>query len=332
MRAARIAAYGGPEQLNVEDVADPTCGPNDVLVDIHASSVNPVDYKIRLGAQRAIIRLKLPATLGMDLSGVVAEVGGSVQGFAVGDEVYSSPSHKRMGTYAERILVRPSELAHKPKSLSHQEAASLPLVALTAWDALVGSAKLQSGERVLIQAGSGGVGSVAIQLARHLGAQVFTTCSPRNAELVASLGAHTVIDYRSQDWAEVAEGVDVILESIGGDEIRKAVRAVKKGGRVACITANLPAYTKKYGPTLGVMAVGCEIAGHVMRARLTRGVGVSFVTRTPSGANLKALAEIVDAGGIKPVIDKVFPLDEIVEAHRAIETGRTRGKIVIAVR
>lgn len=140
-------AYGGPEQLTVEEVADAVCGPNDVAVDIHASSVNPVDYKIRLGALRAIIRLTLPATLGMDLSGVVAEVGDRVQGLAVGDEVYSSPSHKRMGTYAEKIRVRPSQLAHKPKSLSHQEAASLSLVALTAWDVLVGWTKLQLGER-----------------------------------------------------------------------------------------------------------------------------------------------------------------------------------------
>lgn len=331
MRAARIHAYGDADALIVEDVPEPAIRADEVRVRIHATSVNPVDFKIRGGFQRAVIRLRLPATLGMDLSGVVEEVGANVQDFAVGDEVVSSPSHRRMGTYAEAIAVRASELAHKPASLSHEEAASLPLVGLTAWDALVGMMRLGPGQRVLIQAGSGGVGTAAIQLAKHLGAEVWTTCSPRNFELVESLGADHVIDYRTQDYAEVAAGVDGVLDALGGDDVLKAVRTVRRGGRVAAITAGLPTYTKKYGPTLGLLAMVGGTIGRVSRAALVHGVTLRMVTRRPSGANLQRLMDLVAEGALRPVIDRVLPLSDIAEAHRYLETGRARGKVVVRV-
>lgn len=332
MRAARIHAYGPPDQLRVEDVPAPRCGPKDVLVDVHASSVNPVDCKIRSGGQRAVVWLSLPATLGMDVSGVVAEVGAEVEGFAVGDEVFASPSHWRMGTYAEQIAVRADELAPKPRNLTHEEAASLPLVGLTAWDALVGACDLQPGQRVLIQAGSGGVGTFAIQLAKHLGAEVWTTCSPRNFDLVRSLGADEAIDYRSQDFEEAAAGVDAILESVGGDAVAKALRTVRPGGRVAAITAGLPALTERYGPALGLGVVVGRTLRQTIAARLHRGVRLRFVTRRPDGRNLRRIAALVEAGAIRPVIDRVFDLEAIADAHRYVETGRARGKVVVRVR
>ncbi|MEM9073340.1 MAG: NADP-dependent oxidoreductase, partial [Myxococcota bacterium] len=322
MKAARIHQYGDPDVFQIEDVPAPTCGPRDVLVKVHASSVNPIDYKIRMGGQRAVIRPNFPAILGMDLSGVVEAVGEKVTRFAPGDEVIASPSHRRMGTYAELIAVREDELARKPPSISHEEAASLPLVALTAWDALVGMCNLKADQRVLIQAGSGGVGSIAIQLAKHLGAEVFTTCSPRNFELVESLGADRPIDYRTQDYQSEAAGVDAILEAIGGEHVSRAVRTVRRGGRVAAITAGLPTYTAAYGPALGFGAVVGTTIGRMTSAYVCRGVVLRMVTRSPSGANLQAIADLVDEGAIRPVIDRVFPLDEIADAHRYVETGR----------
>ena len=332
MRAARIHGYGTPDVFRVEEVDEPTCAPDQVLVEVRASSVNPIDYKIRSGGQRSVVWLSMPSKLGLDLSGVVLEVGSKVTRFAAGDEVYASPSHRRIGTYAERIAVRESELAHKPRNLTHEEAASIPLVGLTAWDCLVGAANVQPGERVLVQAGSGGVGTFAIQLAKALGAsEVATTCSPRNHALVRDLGADVCIDYRSEDWTEVAEGVDVILESVGGDDVRKAIRTVRRGGRVACITAGLPTYTEQYGPALGLTTMVTKTAAQMVCAAVGRNVKLRFVTRAPSGKNLRAITELVEAGKIRPVIDRTFSLDDVAEAHRYLETGRARGKVVIRV-
>ena len=235
MRAVRMHSYGGPEVLQLELVPAPTPGPHDVRVAVHAAAVNPVDFKIRSGGQRSVVWLSMPWTLGMDVSGVVLEVGAQVTAFKVGDEIVASPSHRRMGCYAEEVVIRADEVALKPSSLTHVEAASLPLVALTAWDSLR-AMRVQRGQRVLIQAGAGGVGTVAIQLAKHLGAEVLTTCSAANLELVRELGAKVAIDYRAQDWREVARGCDSVLDALGGEALAFAIATVKRGGRVACIT------------------------------------------------------------------------------------------------
>ena len=331
MKAIRMHAYGDAGVLRLEDAPPMALGPRDLRIAVKAPSINPIDFKVREGVQRALIRLSMPATLGMDVSGVVTEVGAKVRGFAVGDEVFGSPSHRRMGCYAEEVVVSASECALKPASLDHHEAAALPLVGLTAWDALVGACDLRPGQRVLIQAGSGGVGTVAIQLAKHLGAEVLTTCSERNAELVRGLGADRVIDYRAERFEDVAEGCDAVLESIGGDDMRRAVATVRRGGVVASITPGLPAYTKKHGPWLGVAAFALTLVPLVVRARLSRGVKLRLVTRRASGANLARLGELVERGALRPVIDRVYPLAEAAEAHRYLETGRARGKVVLAV-
>lgn len=330
MRAAVIDRYGSPDVIRIAEVPRPAPGAGDVLVRVVATSVNPVDCKQRQGIQRAIVRKTMPAILGMDLSGVVEQVGAGVTAFAVGDAVWSSPGHKRPGTYAEFVVVEQGALALKPPSLSHAEAASLPLVALTAWDCLVTAAKLGPGQRVLIQAGSGGVGTVAIQLARHLGAEVVTTCSAANAQLVSDLGAHRVIDYRSEDFAETLEGLDVVLECMGPAVWSDALRVVRPGGVVTAIATGFPTAAKRWGPWLAPLAVVWTLVSGVIGARL-RGKRLVPVVRKASGANLAAIGKIVEAGGLRPVIDRTFPLADLAEAHRYSETGRTRGKIVIEV-
>ena len=329
MRAARIHAYGDPEEFRIDDVPRPTVGDKDVLIRVHATSVNPVDFKIRSGAQRGVVRLKLPWTLGMDVSGVVEEVGSAVTSFKVGDEVFSSPTHRRPGTYADYVAIDAAAVALKPTTVSHQEAASLPLVALTAWECLVETAKLGSGDKVLIHAGSGGVGSVGIQLAKALGAKVATTCSGKNAEFVRELGADIVVDYTKEEFEEVLSEYDVVLESLGGESYGRSLKILRRGGRLVSINSGLPAATKKYGPHLGVAAVGLSLLSRKVGARLGSGVRFSTVVRKCSGEKLAAIARHVDDGAIRPQVATVMPLERIADAHRAIETGRTRGKIVI---
>lgn len=332
MKAIRIHRFGGPEVLQLEEIPVPTCGPNDLRIAVHATSVNPVDFKIREGVQRAVVWISKPFTPGMDLSGVVLEVGQNVKTFAVGDEVISTPSHLRQGTCAEEVVVRASEVARKPKNLSHEEAASLPLVLMTAWYCFVKSARLKPGAKVLVQAGSGGVGSVAIQLARALGAaEVWATCSTRNVELVRSLGA-TPIDYTKEDYRQVANGCDVVLDSLGGDELWKAVQTVRRGGHVSCITPSFPQLVKKFGPYGAMPVFGVWALWAMAWPLISRFVSVRFVTRFAHGDVLQSLVPLIEDGKIKPVIDRVFPLAETAEAHRYLETGRARGKVVIKVR
>ncbi|MEM9865595.1 MAG: NADP-dependent oxidoreductase [Myxococcota bacterium] len=331
MIAIQMSAYGSPDVLSPAEVVRPSPGPHELLIAVHATSINPVDAKIRSGGQRAVIPLRFPHTLGMDVSGTVLEVGTNVRGFRVGDEVFSSPSHRRMGCYAEAVVVRASECAHKPTSIGHEEAAGLPLVGLTAWNALVDAADVREGQRVLIQAGSGGLGSFAVQLAKHLGATVYATCSTRNVEAVRGYGADHVIDYREADFEEVAKGCDVILESIGGEHIDRALRTVRRGGMVAAVTLSLPTYTKRYGAYPGIVMMVAGLLRRMVGAYLFRGVRLRPVTRRPDGVALAKLAALVDEGAIRPVIDRVLPLEDAAEAHRYIESGRARGKIILRV-
>ncbi len=331
MRAARLHAYGSPDVLSVDEVPRPTAGPKDVLVEVRAASVNPVDTKIRKGGQRAVIRLDLPAITGLDVSGVVVEVGAEVTGYAPGDAVFCSPTHRRPGTCAEYVAIDHRAVAPKPASLSHREAASLPLVALTAYEALVRHAKLAKGETVFIQAGSGGVGTIAIQLAKHLGATVVTTCSARNTELVESLGADRVIDYRSERYDAVLSDVDVVLDALGGDDEARALAVLRRGGRLVSLNTDLPQCSAKYGPYGGVVVALGRMAAIKLRARLGYGVRLSHALRPVDGEMLAEIGRLVEAGAIRPVIDRVFALDQIAEAHRYLETGRARGKVVIAI-
>lgn len=331
MRAATIHEYGAPDVFRIEDIPAPVPRPRDVLVRVHAAGVNPVDCKMRSGVQRAIVRHEMPAVLGLDVSGVVVEVGARVTRFEPGDEVFGSPTHARQGTYAELVAIDEAELALKPARIDHVEAASLPLVGQTAWQCLVTKARLSAGERVFVQAGAGGVGTFAIQLAKHLGAEVATTCSESNVAFVKELGADVVVDHRRECFEDVLSDFDVVLESMGGDALRRARRVLRTGGRLVYITSGLVERTSSYGPYLGTALVMKDMLCFGVGSRLA-GKRVGFVVRKPDGAQLAEIADLAQSGAIRPIVERTYPLEAIADAHRAQETGRTRGKIVIDLR
>jgi NADPH:quinone reductase-like Zn-dependent oxidoreductase len=328
MKAATIHAYGDPNVFRIEDIPAPTIGPRDVLVAVRAAGVNPVDCKMRRGVQRALVRHRMPVVLGLDVSGVVARVGAAVTRFKCGDEVFGSPTHARDGTYAELVAIDEAELAHKPRRVGHVEAASLPLVGQTAWQSLITKARLSAGERVFVQAGAGGVGTFAIQLAKHVGAEVATTCSDASADLVRRLGADVVVDHRRERFEDVLRDYDVALESIGGGDLLRARRVLRRGGRLVYITSGLVSRVARCGATLGTAAVIFDMVRFGLSSRLA-GKRSSFVVRKPDGAQLAQIAALVDRGVIRAIVDRTYPLARVADAHRAIETGRTRGKIVL---
>lgn len=328
MRAVVMTGYGGPEVLETREVAEPVLGPHDVLVQVVASSVNPVDTKVRQGVNRAVIRPVEPWILGLDVSGAVLQVGEAVTKFKAGDEVFSSPSHKRPGCYAERVAIHEDEVALKPPSWSHNDAASIPLVGLTAWQCLMPRLAEREGQRVFVQAGSGGVGTFAIQLAHHHGAWVASTCSERNHPLVRDLGCDRPIDYRSEAWDEVAGELDLVLDSLGGAEVHRAFRVCRPGARVTTITTRLPHFSKRYGTYLGVVPMVGELAG-LFLGGWGRGMQFAPVVKQCDGAQLGEIAKLCEEGVFRPVIDEVFPMDDVAAAHAHVETGRTRGKVVL---
>jgi NADPH:quinone reductase-like Zn-dependent oxidoreductase len=308
MKAVRIHEYGNASVLAYEDAPLPSITSNDVLVRVVAASVNPVDWKIREGYLRQMISYPLPLTLGWDVSGVVAAVGADVSRFKVGDAVFSRPDIKRNGTYAEYVAIREDEIAYKPKTVSHVEAASLPLAGITAWEALFTAAQLVAKQRVLIHAGSGGVGSLAIQLAKARGAFVIATTSGRNLALVKSLGADEVIDYRAQPFEEVVNEVDVVFDTIGGEVQNSSWSVLKSGGILVSIISQPPEERAK---TLGVRS--------------------AFVFIEPNADILTQLSELVDSGSLRPIVGAEFALEDIAKAHALSQTGRAVGKIVLYV-
>jgi len=330
MRAFVLSKYKTP--VREADVSEPVVGERDVLVRVQAAGVNQLDVKISAGEFAPILPYRLPITLGHDLAGTVIRVGARVRGFAPGDEVYARPRDHRIGTFAERIAIDESDVAHKPAAVSMEEAGSLPLVALTAWQALVELGDVRPGQKVLIHAGAGGVGSIAIQLARHLGAEVATTASAANAEFVRLLGADHVIDYRSQDFEELLSGYDLVLDSLGGENLEKSLRVLRRGGRAIGISGPpTPAFARqaRLNPLVR-LAIGALIRR--IRSQAKRlGVEYSFLWMRASGEQLGRIADLVDGGSIRPVVGRVFPFDETEAALDSLSTGGFRGKAVIAV-
>ena len=306
MKAARIHAYGDPDVIRVEDAPLPAIGPDDVLVRTVAASVNPVDWKIRRGYLAQMLAHPLPLTLGWDVSGIVEQVGANVTAFKPGDAVYSRPDIRRNGTYAEYVAIRATELAPKPATISHVEAASLPLVSITAWEALITTAGLTAGQRVLIHAGAGGVGSIAVQLAKAKGAHVTATASAAKAALVRSLGADEVVDYRDPAAFAAARDLDIVFDTIGGATQDASWDMLKPGGFLVSITQ----------PPKPERAAA-------------EGKRAGFVFIDPSAPILRDIATLVDAGKIRPLIGGEYRLDHAALAHAASETGRTTGKIVL---
>lgn len=308
MKAIRIHAYGDVDTLCYEEAPMPEPGPADIRIRVHAAAVNPVDWKIRAGYLAALIPYKMPLTLGWDVSGVVDKIGSEVTHLAVGDAVYCRPDIARDGSYAEYMVVRASEVAPKPETLSHNEAAAVPLAGLTAWQALFQHAQLKKGERVLIHAGAGGVGSFAIQFAKSVGTHVIATASSGNAALVRDLGADEFVDYRAQRFEEVLDKVDVILDTIGGDTQARSIPLLNSGGRMFSVVAT---------PDAAALAAVGATGGHFMVQ--------------PSSENLVRISRLIDNGTVRVVIDSVFPLSEARAAHTKSQTGRAKGKIVLEV-
>jgi len=333
MRAAVIDRYGGPDVLQIRDVPPPELGPDDLLVDVHAASVNPVDFKIREGKLKPVLKLQLPQILGSDLSGVVCAVGTRVSRFKVGDEIYARLEKNRMGGLAEQVALAEFTAALKPKNASHVEAASLPLVALTASQALLQIGRLQKGQRALIHAGAGGVGSFAIQLAKNVGAEVFTTASAKNHALVCSLGADVPIDYASQKFEEVARDCDVVLDTQGGDTLIRSFACVKPGGVLVSIGSIPDAITAEEMELGPMIKAGLWFMNRKFRALAkARGITYRYLFMKPDGVELARIAGLVEQGAIKPQVERTFPLDQVRDAFAAVESGRTRGKIVVQVR
>lgn len=331
MLAVRIHEYGGPEVLRLDEVDKPSPRPRDILVRVRAAAVNPVDWKVRRGDQRSVMRYRLPWILGLDVSGVVEAVGAKVTKFRVGDEVWSSPHHTRPGTYAEYVCIDEREAARKPKNITHEEAASIPLVGLTAYQCVVEKGRLEKGQRVLVHAGAGGVGSFAIQLAKHLGAHVITTASARNTDFVRDLGADEVIDYTKVNFADACDPVDLVVDSLGEPVFDDNLRVLRRGGRLSNITADLGQYTERYGSVLSLIPMGLVMVKLHVWPLLKKGIRSRHVIKRCDGEQLSAITELVEAGAIRPVIDRVLPLADIQEAHRHSESHHARGKIVLTV-
>jgi alcohol dehydrogenase len=332
MKAAVIDHYGPNELVQIRDIGVPAIGPTDLLVRVRAASVNPLDVKTRDGALKVLLKYRFPLVLGNDMAGEVADVGARVTRFKKGDAVYARLDKDRIGAFAEFAVVSEGAAAQQPTNVTFEEAASLPLVSLTAWQALVEIGKLEANQRVLIHAGSGGVGSVAIQLAHHLGATVFTTVGQRNMALVKQLGADIAIDYRSARFEDVAKDCDVVLDSAGGDTLVRSFECVKAGGVVVSIGSTpSAAFARSWGlnPII-VLAIRAMSRKATAAARRHR-ARYEYLFMRADGAQLTEITRLVERGAIKPLIDQVFPLAQIRDALAYSESGRATGKVVIRV-
>lgn len=333
MKAFVVSRYGKQNSVHAVEVPEPELRDDDVLVQIHAASINPLDLKIRNGELKPLLPYKLPLVLGNDLAGVVVKAGPKVQRFKPGDEVFARPDQDRIGAFAEFIAISENDVAKKPRALDMEQAASVPLVGLTAWQALIEKAKLQPGQKVLIHAGSGGVGTIAIQLAKHLGATVATTTSTANAQWVKALGADLVIDYKKDGFETIVRDYDVVLDTQGGATLEKSLRVLKPGGKVISVAGPPePDFAKEFGVNWLLIQAMRVLSFRIRRQAKRRGVTYSFLFMKANGNQLREIASLVDSGAIRPVVDRVFPFQSTLEALAYVEKGRAKGKVVVKVR
>lgn len=332
MKAFIIDRYGKKEAGRITEMPEPEVGDDDVLIKIHAASINPLDAKIKSGEFKLILPYRLPLILGNDLAGTVVRVGARVRSFKPGDEVYARPDDDRIGSFAELIAVKESSLAPKPTNLDMAEAATLPLAALTAWQVLVETAQLKKGQKVLIHAGSGGVGSLAIQLAKYLGAFVATTTSTNNVDWVKALGADVIIDYKQQDFTTILRDYDVVLNSLGNDVLTDSLQVLKPGGHLISISGPpTPAFADARGLAWPLKQVLHLLSRGIRKKARQKNVEYTFVFMRADGAQLRKITALIESGAIRPVIDQVFPFQEIHKAMAYVDSGRTKGKVAVQV-
>ncbi|HEY6264257.1 MAG TPA: NADP-dependent oxidoreductase [Candidatus Acidoferrum sp.] len=332
MKAFIVDRYGS-DRVRIGEMPEPELREDEVLVKVHAAGVNLLDSKIRNGEFKLILPYRLPLTLGHDVAGVVVRVGPQVRQFKPGDEVYSRPDDFRIGAFAEFIAIKEDSLAIKPINLTMEEAASIPLVGLTAWQALIEKANLKKGQRIFIQAGSGGVGTFAIQLAKHLGATVATTTSTANIGLLKGLGADIVIDYKKDDFEKILRDYDVVLNSQDKETLEKSLRVLRPGGKLISISGPPdPDFGEEIrAPWFAKLAMRVLSFG-IRRKAKRRHVSFSFLFMRANGSQLRQITALLDSGVIRPVVDRVFPFESTKEALAYVETGRARGKVVVKVR
>ncbi|CAN7556921.1 NADP-dependent oxidoreductase [Polaromonas sp. LjRoot131] len=333
MKALTFKRYGKTPDIGFAEVPRPTLKPDELLVEVHAAAVNPIDNMIPTGLFKAVVKLQLPAVMGSDLAGVVTEVGSRVTRFKPGDAVFASIFGIGTGAIAEFAVVPESAAALKPDKLDFVQAASIPMVGLTSWQALKERMKLRPGQKVFIPAGSGGIGTFAIQLAKHLGARVGTTTSTGNVELVRSLGADEIVDYKKQEFEKVLRGYDAVLGTVRGDAMEKAVGILKPGAAMVSLVGPLDAaFARARGLDFFLTFVFGMMSRKIMRLAKQHEVSYSFLFAHPDGAQLAQIGELLQTERIRPVIDKVFPFEQAKEALDYLAQGRAKGKVVIKVR
>ena len=333
MKSLMMTKYGDiGTSLEEQEVSIPTVGANQILIKTHSASFNPIDYKILRGDFKAVGKIQFPRGIGRDVSGIVEKVGKNVKNFKAGDKVYSRIDEALVGTMAEYVISNDNDVALIPSNLSFDESASIPLAGLTSYQALVDVAKLSSGENILIHAGSGGVGTIAIQLAKHLGANVTTTTSTKNVKLVKDLGADKVIDYTKHSYLDEGTKFDVVFNTLGGKHTLNSFKVLKDGGRVVSISGDIDSVTtKQLGLNKVVRLLLSLKAKKVTKAASKMGAMYRFLLMSPNGAQLKALSKLYESGSIKPVIDKTYDFKSSIQALEYLSNGRAKGKVIVKV-
>jgi alcohol dehydrogenase len=333
MKAMTIKQYGKTIPLELTDLPIPDMGEQDVLVEIHAASINPIDFKIRDGKVKMLLSYKMPLVLGNDFSGKVIQTGSKVSKFQIGDEVYGRPRKNRIGTFAEYLSVHEDDVSLKPENLTFEEAASLPLVGLTSWQAFHEILQLKPDQKILIHAGAGGVGTFAIQLAKEMGVFVATTASEKGFDLVSSLGADRVINYREEKFEEILNEYDAVFDTLGGDVLDRSFRLLKPHGKIVSVSA-VPNRRFAAENNLGFIKrlLFSVVSRNISALEKKFNVDYHFLFMKPSGEQLTKIKHLVEKGSIRPVIDRVYSLEEAQEAVQYVETGRAKGKVVIQVK
>ncbi|MDA1637388.1 NADP-dependent oxidoreductase [Bacillus cereus group sp. TH177-1LC] len=332
MKAMIIDKYG-KVPMRMAEVPTPEINEYEVLAEIHAASINPIDFKIRDGKVKMLLKYEMPLILGNDFSGVITKVGSKVTRFKVGDEIYARPRKNKIGTFAEYIAIHEDDVALKPKNLSFEEAASIPLVGLTSYQALHDIMQLQKGQKILIHAGSGGVGTFAIQLAKIIGATVTTTASEAGANLVKSLGADEIINYKTEKFEDILKDYDAVFDTIGGTTLEKSFNIIKSGGNIVSVSGMPNArFGKEFGSGFFKTLLFSLASKKLTALEKKHNARYSFLFMKPSSDQLRTIANYIEAGKIKPVIDRVFPFEDAQKAMEYSEAGRAKGKIIVKIK